>query len=195
MKNALKRYVLLEPLYRQALGGLPGLGTPQEIGRRFQEGTATQGEAAHQLVQLYAALCGLTGFVCGLPGFLALPVTVPTNVAGVALLHLHMCAALAVLHGEDPTDPATRERCIRCVLGDMEAQAESDETKGVAERFGFKLAERGARFVAEQLVKRATGQVVRRLPLLGGILGGASDTYATERVAKAARLAFATTRN
>jgi hypothetical protein len=196
---------LLKPLYNRAIDGLPVLGTPAETAGRFLSGPGTLHERAEEMAGTYTLLCASTGFVCGLPGFLLLPVTLPTNIVGVATLQLHLCAATAFMGGHDPYDNEVRARSIACLISGTDAAHlnERDETVEVIDRSAVKLAERGIRFLAEGALglagratkwtakKVVTSRLPRRsLPVLGGVLGGASDAYSTGRVAEAARLTF-----
>lgn len=195
--------LLLKPLYARAVAGLPLLGTPAETAGRYLARPGSLHHRAREMERPHLALCTSTGFVCGLGGFLTLPVTLPANVAGVALLQLHLCAATAFLGAWDPRDPEVRERCFACLTGAIEGHPERDETQEVVDRSAVKVAERGLRLAAEAAVALAqqTGtwgasrfirkRLPRRsLPLVGGLIGGASDLYATRKVAAAARTAF-----
>lgn len=199
------RTLILRPFYKRAIDGLPVLGTPAETAARFLAGPGSLHERAEEMAGTHKLLCASTGFVCGLPGFLMLPITLPTNLAGVALLQLHLCAATAFMGGHDPSDDAIRDRSIACLISGTDAQhlEERDEAAEVLDRSAVKFAERGIRFLAEGAVgvatkatkwtakKVVTSRFPRRsLPLLGGVLGGASDAYSTDRVAEAARQTF-----
>ena len=202
---------LLRGLYDQAVEGLPVLGTPADMANQFRAETASSETAADQLTQRYMMLCGATGFVCGLPGYTSMPLTIPANVAGVLLLQFHLGATLAILAGRDPHDRAVRERVIDCVIDSHEEKeadtgvreeehesVEEDEVRGLLSRFGSKLGERGLRYIGEQatwLIRRAarhTGRGARSLPLLGGAVAGISDGYATREASRRVRRAFLT---
>lgn len=196
------RSLILRPLYGRALEGLPLLGTPAETAARYLTRPGTLLERADEMAGPHIALSASTGFLCGLGGFLTLPVTLPTNVAGVALLQLHLCASTAFLAGLDPGDHAVRDLSVACLTGE-DALASRDETQEVVDRSAVKIAERGIRLLAETAVGMAeaagrfsatrfvTRRVPRRsLPLIGGMIGGMSDLYATRKVAAAAREAF-----
>lgn len=188
MKSTIREYVLLRPLYQRVLRGLPLLGTPQKAAAGVSG--EPQAAAADQLITRYTTLCGTTGFVTGLPGFLGQIVMLPADVAGVALLQLHLCAAIAVLSGRDPNDPAVRDLCIDCLLGEVAPHGEEDEKKEAKKRFGLRAATFGVRFAAERSLKFVTSKAARRLPILGGILGGASDVVMTRRVGHMAKQVF-----
>jgi hypothetical protein len=198
------RRFLHDRLYPRALAGLPGLGTPQEFAQGFRDRPGTVRERAEQLVRRHVAASSAAGFVGGLGGILLMPVTVPANLAAVALVQLHMAASVAALAGRDPESPAVRNAVLACLVGetppDEDERAIEQET---FDRVGLKLAERGlnalvtagvglvgwaGRQAATALVKRS---VLRGIPLVGGALGALSDGYITSQVAAAAVDAFA----
>lgn len=190
---------LLKPLYDRAIGGLPLMGTPADVARRFAPTGGGDAPATDRIVAFYTGLGGATGFVCGLPGFLLMPVTLPANLAGVALIQLHMSATFAYLGGHDLDDPATRDRCIRCLLEKIDAPGRNTEEEEAASRVSVKLLERGVRLVLEQTTRLAGKAArsyalrklgARRIPLFGGILGAGSDAYVTAHVGRCARAEF-----
>lgn len=197
------RSLILKPLYSRALVGLPLLGTPVETAARVLARPGTLHDRAREMASVHIALCTSTGFVCGLGGFLTLPVTLPANVVGVALVQLHLCASTAFLGAHDPADPAVRAKIFACMTGSVDPGIERDEAQEVADRSAVKVAERGIRLLAELTAgafevagKFTINQAFRRrvarrsLPLVGGVIGGTSDLYSTQRVAEAARMAF-----
>jgi hypothetical protein len=109
------RLSMFRTLYDQAARGLPVLGVPTEEAQRLHRNTHRDA-AADYVVRRAVVLSSATGFACGLPGYLAMPVTVPSNVAGVLLVQFHMCASIAALADWDPQDLSVRKRSIECVL-------------------------------------------------------------------------------
>jgi len=197
------RSIILKPLYGIALDGLPFLGTPAATAARFVGRPGSLHLRAEEMAQTHLALCTSTGFVCGLGGFLTLPITLPANVAGVALIQLHLCASTAFLGSHDPHAAQVRELAVQCLTGAIAPGPERDETQEVVDRSAVKIAERGLRLLAETALaatqaasKFTAGRLMARriprrsLPLVGGFIGGASDLYATQKVAAAAREAF-----
>lgn len=179
---------VLPQLYRRALRGVPGLGTPSEAARRVRTNSSSATHATNRLRRRYGVLSGLTGFVCGLPGYAMMPVTIPSNVAGVLLLQCHMCATMAALADLSPEREAVRTDALQSVLNGFENEAE-EINEGIGSLFqhvGLKIGERGLRFVSEQAV-RWTGHGARRLPVLGGVLGAYADHQTTRNVWERAR--------
>ncbi len=201
MASPVRRFVL-DRLYPLALNGLPVLGTPQTLAADTAAVPGTLDDHVDAVVRRHLALSGATGFVGGLGGWLTLPVALPVNLAGVALVQLHMAATIAALAGRDPASPAVREAVLGCLVGVLPADDERSADAEAVDRVGLKLAERGVRFVVQTAVGAATWgakkvasrtarrTVLRGVPLVGGLIGGATDAYVTWQVARAARDAF-----
>ena len=189
---------ILRLIYRRVLRGLPGLGTPSETASRVRRQGTTLDDAASRIVAIHTTLGSSQGFLFGLPGLLLLPVTLPANLAAAAAVQLHMAASLAALAGLDPDDAEVRDRCVACLLRRGPGDGSSDEGEEIATRTGVKLLERGARWVVERVARRAARSTLRRVgvrsvPLIGGMLGGASDGWVTRAVGACARAEFVPT--
>ena len=188
---------LLKPLYKKAVSGLPVIGTPEDVVRRFSNGSAE--DEADRLIGYYTSLAGATGFVGGLPGFLLMPITLPANMAGVALIQLHMSASLALMGGRDLGAADTRDECIDCLLEKISERGKNTEEEEVASRTAVKLGERAVRLLvagASKLAGRAARSYAlrklgaRRIPLFGGFLGAGTDAYVTRYVGRCAKETF-----
>ncbi|MDX1419242.1 MAG: EcsC family protein [Rubricoccaceae bacterium] len=180
----------LNQLYPKAVDGLPLLGRPEETAAPWRERPGTARHRASQMVRPHIALAGTTGFVTGLGGWLTLPITLPADLTGVALLQLHLAASCAALAGRDLDARATRDEVVECLLKTDEG--ENTEEEEAANRVGVKLAERGLRFFVSQAMSWTAKQAGQRLvarrfargvPLVGGAIGAVSDAYMTRLVA------------
>ena len=134
----------LNQLYPKAVDGLPLLGTPEETAAAWRARPGDRRERAAAMIRPHIALAGTTGFVTGLGGWLTMPITVPADLTGVALLQLHMAASCAALAGRDLRAPATRDDVVECLL--KTDAGENTEEEEAVERVGVKLAERGLRY-------------------------------------------------
>ena len=181
------RTFLLNQLYPRAIGGLPVLGTPAERAAEAARLPGPDRARARQMVRAHVAAASSAGFVGGLGGWITLPVTLPANVVGVALVQLHMAASCAALAGRDLKARATREEVIACLFRTDEGVETSEEAE-TEQRVLVKVAERGLRFVTGRALRAAAGRVTRRagrvVPFFGGFVGAASDAYLTRKVAQ-----------
>lgn len=57
--------------------------------------------AIRDVIEQHVRLAGVQGFVTNVGGVVTMPVTVPANMAGIAVLHLRMAATIAHLRGHD----------------------------------------------------------------------------------------------
>ena len=195
------RRFVLDTLYPRALGGLPGLPPPAELAAQVRAGDGDFDDHFDRLVRRHVAITSAAGFASGLGGWLTLPVVLPVNIAGVALVQLHMVASIAALAGHDPSTPYVREQVVGCLVGVAPADVSRDADAETADRVGLKLAEKGLKLVVSGLVHTARwgaktaaagvqNRLLRGIPLVGGVIGAVSDGYVTMQVAKAAREAF-----
>lgn len=187
-------------VYDRVGGGLPLLGTPEELAGRLLEEAGTPENAADAAVSLATVMGGATGFLFGLPGFLLTPITLPANVLGAAGIQLHMAATIAALAGHDPRDPATRAACLACLEKKVGRPGRNEPEEEVAVRAGIKILERLVRLAGEQAARGAgwaarkvlLRRIGRRIPGLGGIIGASSDGLMTRHVGRCARARFLT---
>ncbi|HUS23144.1 MAG TPA: EcsC family protein [Aeromicrobium sp.] len=148
--------------------------------------------AISKLIRLHVTLAGAQGFVTNLGGVAALAVALPANVAGVTLVQCHLIAGIAHLRGYDLNDPRVRNAILVCMLGEDSAAGLVKKSKIPASPLGIATAaahdptldEHISREVTTDLIARTAGRravtlIGRRVPLLGGFVGGGSDALMT----------------
>ncbi|HEX9951665.1 MAG TPA: EcsC family protein [Rubricoccaceae bacterium] len=198
--TSVRRFVL-DRLYPRALDGLPGLPPPAVLAAEVRLTEGDFDDHFDRLVRRHIALTTAAGFASGLGGWLTLPVVLPANLAGVALVQLHMVASVAALAGHDPAAPHVREQVLGCLIGIAPQDPARDADAETMDRVGLKLAEKGlklvvsgalrtARWGAEKVAGTVQSRVLRGIPLVGGVIGAVSDGYVTMQVARAARDTF-----
>lgn len=178
---------LLRHIYDR-VGSFPGLETPEDLASRLRADSLSMEEAVERAVALHVLVGAGQGFLFGLPGWLLLPVTLPANLASAAVVQLRLTMTLATLGGSDLRDPDVRDRCINCVLRGSPLFDDPDEEEALLARTISKFAERGVRWTVGRIVRRASR--ARSLPLVGGVLGGATDAWSTHAVATCAAAEF-----
>jgi hypothetical protein len=152
-------------------------------------------QAVQSLVRLHVGLAGVQGFVTNLGGIAALAVSIPANVVGVTLVQCHLIAGVAHLRGYDLENPRVRNAILTCILG-KDAVGDLVRTKKIpSSPMGLAtspvhdpvLDDLISREVTTDLLARTAGRravtmVGRRVPLLGGVVGGGSDAIMTWQI-------------
>jgi uncharacterized protein (DUF697 family) len=156
--------------------------------------------AIAKLARLHVTLAGAQGFVTNLGGVAALAVAMPANIVGVTLVQCHLVAGIAHLRGYDLNDPRVRNAILVCMLGEDSARGLVKAKTLPANPLGIATAaahdpaldEQISREVTTELIARTAGRravtlIGRRIPLLGGVVGGGSDAFFTWQLGQFAR--------
>ena len=194
---------LLDVCYDKALQGvLPVEKSIEELAEDYLAKTSSREKAIDKLIGYQTVLCGTNGFITGLGGLLVLPVAIPANVAGVIYVQLRMIAAIAHINGYDIYSDQVRTIAYACLTG-------SSATK-VLKNVGIKISEK----MAVNALKRVPGailikinqqvgfrlvtkfgqkglvNVIKMMPLVGGVVGGVFDTGMTLTIGNIAKKVF-----
>lgn len=175
---------------------------------RAQRAGRSDDEAAEAAIKVLiresVAAAGTTGFITGLGGLLALPVTLPANVAGNLAINARMVGSIAHLRSYTLDDPHTRTVILLTVAGsNLQAGA-----SGLGVEIGKQFAEQSIRaipttalrainaragfyLVAKYGTQRSAVTLARAVPVAGGLVGGSVDATLTGIIGKAAKKAFA----
>ncbi|WP_235564010.1 EcsC family protein [Arthrobacter sp. Soil763] len=160
-------------------------------------------KAIKRLIVESVEAAGVNGFVTGLGGFIAMPVTVPANMAGALVINARLAGAIAYLRGYDPKDPHVRTVATLVAVGSNAQQ--------IVKTFGIKVGEKmliqaikqlpialireinkkaGFMLLAKYGSKRALVTLAKGVPLVGGVIGGAVDATMTGAIGRTARSMF-----
>jgi hypothetical protein len=190
----------LMEVINEGIGPLDGAKDYAESRRRL---VGDDEAAIRRIVRETLVGAGMTGFVTGLGGFIALPVGLPANIAGQAILNARMVAAIAHLRGWDLEDEVVRNAILLTVAGanpnqvlrqfgiafgqKMTAQAirriPIAVLREINKRVGFML-------VAKYGTKRSLVTLARGVPLVGAAVGGTVDATFTKSVSALAKRSF-----
>ena len=77
-----------------------------------------QGAAVKALIESHVRLAGAQGFLTNLGGLATMPVAIPANIGGLALIQCRLVAAIAHLRGYDLDDPRVRDAVLAALLGE-----------------------------------------------------------------------------
>lgn len=153
--------------------------------------------AIEALINSHVRLAGAQGFVTNLGGLIMLPVSIPSNLTGIAVVQVRMIAAIAHLRGYDIGDSRVRTGILMCLLGGEQIGRRVTDGKLVstpltvatAPVFDPTLEAEVSEAVLSNLFARVGGKhlpllVTRRIPLVGGGVGAAVDGMTTYQLGK-----------
>ncbi len=169
---------------------------------RNSKSYASIDECVDGLINWQSSYAFGAGFVAGLGGVIALPVTIPSGLIAAWVIQARLAGAIAELYGHDSTEDRVRIFATLCLLGDGASQA----LKSV----GVNAARKGAMAALERLpgsiliqINKAVGfrlltkagekgviNVVKLIPFFGGAVGGAVDWTSTQTVGRIAKDLF-----
>ena len=175
-------------------------GAKASAARQLQRSGGSVDRAIESLIDFHVRLATAGGFVTNLGGVAALPVAVPANLTGVAIVQVRMIAAIAHLRGYDLDDNRVRTALVMCLLGGEQVVKLIKEGKlptspmaiATAPVFDPALDARVAEAVVSDLAGRIGGKnlaltVTKRVPLVGGGIGAVVDAVATRQIGRYAK--------
>ncbi|ASQ48603.1 EcsC family protein [Leptotrichia sp. oral taxon 498] len=194
---------LLDVCYDKALQGvLPVEKSIEELAEDYLAKTNSREKAIDKLIGYQTVLCGTNGFITGLGGLLVLPVAISANVAGVIYVQLRMIAAIAHINGYDIYSDQVRTIAYACLTGSSAANI----LKNVGIKISEKMAVNALKKVPGAILIKINQQVgfrlvtkfgqkglvnvIKMMPLVGGVVGGVFDTGMTLTIGNIAKKVF-----
>lgn len=188
----------------RAIDGVQGFPGARETARKQLLSSGDAERAVKAVIEQHVRLAGIGGFVTQVGGVMALPVTLPANVAGLGAIQLRMVAAIAHLRGHDLSAPRVRIAAMATLLGEegvAEAIANGDLDRTPRDLAlgppltDEDLAARLTATVGQQLLMRVTAKsatltLARGVPLIGGTVGAGMDAIYTWRIGRYASEEF-----
>lgn len=192
----------LEWAYDKAVNGVSGLDSAYELAQSYMTQEDSKYEQANSLIRWQNAKAASSGFLTGLGGILTLPVAIPANIASVLFVQIRMIAAIAYIADLDPQNDKVKALVFSCLV----ANSAKDVVKDVGVAVGNKLAMNAVKQISGETIKqinKAVGfklltkfgekgviNLGKAIPIIGGLIGGSVDLYATNTVGNIARDAF-----
>ena len=100
----------------RGVGPLDGAAVAAEKERDEHQGD--DDKAIKDIIETHVRLAGAQGFLTNIGGLVTMPVAVPANIAGLALIQCRMVAAIAHLRGYDLDDKRVRNGILASLLGE-----------------------------------------------------------------------------
>lgn len=192
----------LEWAYAKAVNGVVGLGSAEELAQEYLKEGDSLPEQINNLIRWQNAKAGTSGFLTGIGGILTIPVTLPANITSILYIQLRMIAAIAIMCGYDVKDDKVKTLAYSCLVATSSAE--------IVKNLGIKIGEK----IAVSMLKKLPGALITKInqvvgfrlltrfgqkgainlikgvPLLGGVIGAALDIVSTNTVGNVARDLF-----
>lgn len=153
--------------------------------------------AVKSVIKIHVAYAGAEGFVTNLGGLIVAPVALPANVAALTLIKCHLVSVIAELRGYDLHDPRVRNAVLVTMMGRDTVTSmvrakrlpSTPMTIATAPMVDGSLDQQISREVTSEILGSVVGRRVvtlvgRRVPLLGGAIGGVGDGVSTYLVGR-----------
>jgi uncharacterized protein (DUF697 family) len=192
----------LDFAYDKAVNGVAGMDSASEIAESYMKREGSRRDQANSLIRWQCAKAGTSGFLTGLGGLLAMPVTLPANITSVMYVQIRMIAAIAHLGGHDLKDDRVRTLVYVCLTGN----AAKDVLKDIGIVVGRKLTENAIKSISGKTLTAINQRVGFRLltkfgekgavnlgravPVAGGVVGATFDSVTTGIIGRIARDMF-----
>lgn len=182
-------------LYDKAVSGIAGIESAETLAERYladAEGDVMK--AAHAMIRWESVKAGSTGFLSGVGGVVAMPVTLPLNITSVLFLQTRLVAAIACLGKHNLADERIRALAGLCLCGNAAKALLQEVALQTMENwtrpFTRKIVEKTLVLMAARTGMRTGGQFVRLVPLAGGVVSGAVDVATTRTIGRIACTTF-----
>lgn len=188
----------------KAIDGFTGFPSAREIARRRLEKHRDVDRAIRDVIDFHLRLAGAQGFVTNIGGVVTMPVAIPANMAGIAVLQLRMVAAIAHLRGYNLNDPKVRTAALMTLLGKegVRSAHRNGDLPGTPHDVAISLdglesgvTEHVAARVTQELMariggKHATLALAKRVPVVGGAVSAGVDAFSTYTIGQYANAQF-----
>jgi hypothetical protein len=186
-----------EALSRAIYGVGPLPGAAHAADKQLEEQGGDVERAIHEVIENHVRYAGAQGFATNLGGVMTAALTIPANIATLAMLQARMVAGIAHLRGYELDDPRVRNAVLACMLGEDAVRSLVKKKKLPAPPMAIATAPThdpqldrviAAEVTAELLTKvagkRVATTVGRRVPVVGGLVGAGADGIATWQVGR-----------
>jgi EcsC protein family len=179
----------------EGVGPLPAAAEAADKQLAEQHGDVDR--AIHEVIENHVRYAGLQGFVTNIGGLVTAAVAIPTNITGLALIQCREIAGIAHLRGYDLDDRRVRNAILACILGEDQVKSLVRKKKLPSTPMGIATAPTYdphldrvlAAEVTSDLVTKVAGKrlavtVARRIPVVGGLVGGGADAYSSWQIGR-----------
>jgi hypothetical protein len=192
----------LEWIANVGINGMGILPSAKQVAEDHFNKSASIDDAINSIIAWRTTLAAGTGFITGLGGIAAMPITIPAGLAASYAIGANAAAAIAYLRGYDIYSDQVRTMILLCLIG--EAGEGILKNTGIA--IGTKISKRlidqipgkvlieinkkiGFRLITKAGEKGVIN-LMKLVPLVGGIVGGSFDSMFVNTCGQTAKRVF-----
>ena len=200
-----KALALANWLLDKSLMGIPPLTSAADLAAEYLDDDSYRDDdhRVRALISWETSKNFSTGFVTGVGGLATLPLAIPTALGASWVVQARMAGAIAAIYGHDLQEDRVRTLALLSILGDSAALPLKEVGIAIAKKSAHVAIKR---IPGELLVKinqqvgyrlltksgtQGVVNLVKILPVVGGVVGGTFDAMSCRATAKAARMLFA----
>lgn len=192
----------LEWIADAGINGLGVLPSAEQVAADHLSKAASVEDAINSVIAWNTTYAAGTGFITGLGGIAAMPITMPAGLAASYALGANTAAAVAHLRGYDIHSEQVRTMVLLCLIGEaveeiLKAAGITISTKlcqNVIKQIPGKVLIEINKKIGFRLVTKAGEKgvinLMKFLPLVGGLVGGVFDSAFVNSCGKTAKTVF-----
>lgn len=189
---------VLDTCYDKAVHGLPTSDSVYTMASKYMRRYPNPKQAARKMCSAQIIKCGTSGFLSGLGGLITLPLAVPANVGSVLYVQLRMIAAVAAIGGYDPSDDEVQTLAYACLAGSAAADIIKQAGISLGQKLTVSMIKKIPRTVLTKINQKVGFRLITKfgekgivnlgkgVPLVGGMIGGATDVAGTKGISEVA---------
>lgn len=189
----------LNRVHSASLKGLPTRPGIKAFAQSYLDAKDSAPAAVTSLIRYQTAKASATGFATGLGGAATLPASLPAEVAGTLYIQFRMIAAIAYIHGHDPHSDQVKTIAFAALLGkkatkvlreigiDIGKKVATEALKRLPGRVLTKINKQVGFRLLTKFGQTGSINLVKWIPVAGGVVGGAVDGVTTNGIGTAAR--------
>ncbi len=197
-----KMMQLLDWSYEKALNGLPGAPDAYELAQNYLRKHSSIQKSVDALIRTQNTKAATSGFLTGLGGLITLPVAIPANISSVIYVQMRMVAAIAVMGGYDLKDDQVRTLVYVSLAGNSAVdilkqtginigkKAAVSTIKKIPGTVIIKINQKVGFRLFTKFGEKGVINLVKVVPVAGGVVGGVVDLGSTITVGKVAKKIF-----
>lgn len=204
-KKTLSEKLLLKTMdwaYEKAVNGFSKVDSAEELAIDCLENSVSRKAAVSKIIRTQKVKAAASGFITGVPGLMALPVTIPSNVASILFIQIRMICAIAYISGYDLKDERVKTLVYLCLAGSSASEILKDVDISIGKQVAYRtmrsLSAKSSSIFNQKVGFRlfrkfgakSAPKLSKALPLIGGILGGSYDYFSTNTIANIAQRTF-----